>query len=246
MNKRNIKLTLEYDGTNYCGWQKQPNAPTVEEALEKAIRKITGENANIVGSGRTDSKVHAFGQVANFHTLSNIPGEKFALALNGALPKDIVIRESEEKELDFHSRYWAVGKEYTYIIYNDKMRSPIRRNYSYFVNYDLDIEAMKCALNCFGGTHDFAAFMATGSSVLGTTRTITGAQLVENENLIEITIRGTGFLYNMVRIIVGTLVDIGIGKIDKNQVEKIINSKDRNMAGHTAPAEGLYLSKVFY
>ncbi len=246
MNKKNIKLTLEYDGTNYCGWQKQPNTPTVQEALEKAIFKITGEDVDVIGSGRTDSKVHALGQVANFHTLSSIPEEKFALALNGVLPKDIVVRESEEKELNFHSRYQAVGKEYKYIIYNDKVRSPLKRNYSYFVNYELDIDSMKYALNFFGGTHDFSAFMSTGSSIIGTTRTITGAELVENENMIEITIRGTGFLYNMVRIIVGTLVDIGIGKIDKNLVEEIINSKDRNMAGHTAAAEGLYLSKVFY
>ena len=246
MKKRNIKLILEYDGTNYCGWQKQINAPTVQETLEKAIFKLTTEKVNSIGSGRTDSKVHALGQVVNFHTSSIIPAEKFAIALNSILPRDIVVKKSVEQELDFHSRYWAVGKEYKYFIYNGKIRSALKRNYSYFVNYDLDVEAMKYALNYFGGTHDFAGFMSTGSSVLGTTRTIKGAQLVENDDIIEITIRGTGFLYNMVRIIVGTLVDIGTGKIDKNLIEEIIESKDRNRAGHTAPAEGLYLSKVFY
>lgn len=246
MKKRNIKLTLEYDGTNYCGWQKQINAPTVQDALEKAIFKLTNENVHSIGSGRTDSKVHALGQVVNFHTSSNIPEEKFAIALNSILPKDIVVKESVEKEYDFHSRYWAVGKEYKYFIYNGKIRSALKRNYTYFVNFDLDIESMRYALDYFGGTHDFAGFMSTGSSVLGTTRTITGAQLIENENIIEVTIRGTGFLYNMVRIIVGTLVDIGIGKIDKDLIEEIIDSKDRKRAGHTAPAQGLYLSKVFY
>lgn len=243
---RNIKLTLEYDGTNYCGWQTQPNAPSVQEVLGIAISKITCEDVNVIGSGRTDSKVHALGQVANFHTRSKIPEEKFRLAINSKLPDDIVVRESIEVLEGFHSRYHAKGKEYIYRIYNNKVRSPIKRNYSYFVSYDLNIEAMKIALEYFVGTHDFVGFMSTGSSIKGTVRTITHASLKEKDGMIEISIKGTGFLYNMVRIIVGTLVDIGIGKIDKESIEEIINSKQRNKAGHTAPPQGLYLSKVFY
>ena len=243
---RNIKLTLEYDGTNYCGWQMQPNAPSVQEALEGAIAKITGEKITVIGSGRTDSKVHALGQVANFHTKSKIPEEKFILALNSMLPSDIAVNKSIEVSQDFHSRYDAKEKEYKYLIYNSKVRSPIKRNSSYFVNYELDIEAMALALKYFIGTHDFVGFMSTGSSIKGTIRTITEASLIEKDDTIEISIRGTGFLYNMVRIIVGTLVDIGIGKIDKDSIEEIINSKSRNKAGHTAPPQGLYLSKVFY
>ncbi len=246
MMKRNIKLTLEYDGTNYCGWQVQVNALSVEEVLVSAISKITDEDIFVIGSGRTDSKVHALGQVANFHTESKIPDEKFRLAINSKLPADIVVRESIEVSEDFHSRYDAKEKEYIYIIYNDKVRSPIKRNYSYFVNYELDIEAMERALECFIGTHDFVGFMSTGSSIKGTIRTITEASLKQKDGMIEIRVRGTGFLYNMVRIIVGTLVDIGIGKIDKDSTMQIINSKQRNKAGHTAPPQGLYLSKVFY
>lgn len=246
MEKRNIKLTLEYDGTNYCGWQKQPNAPSIEETLERAITKIVKEEVSVTGSGRTDSSVHAMGQVANFYTSSKIPSEKFALALNTMLPKDIAVKKSEEVNLEFHSRYDAVGKEYKYMIYNSKVRSPLKRNYAYHVNYKLDREAMKVALDCFLGEHDFRGFMSTGSSIKGTVRTINYVDLVENEEMIEITFRGTGFLYNMVRIIVGTVVDVGIGKIDKDSIVEIIESKDRNRAGHTAPPEGLYLSRVFY
>lgn len=246
MNKRNIKLTLEYDGTNYYGWQKQPDATSVEEMLEKAIAKITKEEVNVTGSGRTDSRVHAMGQVANFYTDSKIPSEKFALALNSMLPKDISVKKSEEVSLDFHSRYDAIGKEYKYVIYNSKTRSPLKRNFAYHVNYDLDRKAMKTALNYFLGEHDFCGFMSTGSSIKGTVRTISYVNFVEDGDTLELTFRGNGFLYNMVRIIVGTVVDVGIGKIDKNSIADIIESKERNRAGHTAPPEGLYLSRVFY
>lgn len=246
MKKRNIKLILEYDGTNYCGWQKQPNEPSIEETLESAIKKITKEDVDVIGSGRTDSSVHALGQVANFHTSCNIPSERFVLALNTNLPYDIAVRASEEVLEGFHSRYDAVGKEYKYMIYNSIIRSPLKRNYSYNVSYKLDRAAMKKALDYFVGEHDFRGFMSTGSSIKGTVRTITHVEFVEDEEIIEITIRGTGFLYNMVRIIVGTLVDVGRGKIDADSIVEIIESKDRNMAGHTAPPEGLYLSKVFY
>ena len=246
MNKKNIKLLIEYDGTNYCGWQRQTDDPSIQEALEEAIFEVTGENVTVTGSGRTDSRVHALGQVANFHTSSKIPADKFRMVLNGVLERDIVVKDSKEVDFNFHACDHAKGKEYKYIIYNGKIRSAIKRNYSYFINQELNLEDMEYALKFFIGRHDFRGFMATGSSIKGTVRTITDAYLVKNEDMIEITIKGTGFLYNMVRIIAGTLIDVGRGKIDKFDIEKIIESRDRIKAGHTADAKGLYLSKVFY
>ncbi|AFS79233.1 tRNA pseudouridine synthase A [Gottschalkia acidurici 9a] len=246
MLKRNIKLTIEYDGTNFCGWQKQPNGQSIQQALEDAIYSITKENVNIVGSGRTDSKVHAFGQVANFYTSSKIPQEKFTNAINSKLPSDISVKDSIEVPCDFHSRYGALGKEYKYIIYNDRTRSPILRNYSYHVPYELNIGHMKNAIESFRGTYDFRGFMSTGSSVKSTIRTINKAELNKKDEIIEITLQGNGFLYNMVRIITGTLVEIGMGKICHEKVFEIIMSQDRKCAGHTAPPQGLYLNQVFY
>lgn len=246
MKKKNIKLLIEYDGTNYCGWQRQPKDPSVQEELERAILKLTGKDVTVIGSGRTDSKVHALEQVANFHISSKIPAGKFKLALNGLLSQDIAIKSSSEVHLDFHACDDAKLKEYKYMIYNGKTRSPIRRNHSYFINQKLNFKDMEYALKFFIGTHDFKGFMATGSSIKGTVRTITDASIVKDKDMIEITIQGTGFLYNMVRIIAGTLIDIGRGKIDKNYIEEIIESKDRIRAGHTADAKGLYLAKVFY
>ncbi len=244
--KRNIKLTIEYDGTNYCGWQIQNNAISIQEIIERAIKKLTDETLSITGSGRTDTKVHAFGQVANFFTESTIPADKFRVALNCVLPDDIAIRESIEVDHHFHSRHLAIGKEYKYFIYASEVRSPIKRNYSCFVRDNLNTEHMSKALECFVGTHDFSGFMSTGSSVKTTVRTIYEASLIVRDEVIEITIRGNGFLYNMVRIIVGTLIDVGTGKIDYNSMGEIIESTNRKRAGATAPAEGLFLSKVFY
>ncbi|KNF08052.1 tRNA pseudouridine synthase A [Gottschalkia purinilytica] len=243
---RNIKLIVEYDGTSYCGWQKQPNQPTIQETIENAIYKITKEDITLIGSGRTDSGVHALGQVANFYTNTSIPDIKIKDALNSVLPQDISIRESIEVLEDFHSRYSAVGKQYKYVIYNNKTRSPILRNYSYHVSYKLNIDNMERGLKYFIGTHDFCSFMSSGSSIEDTVRSIQEAYLNRQEEIIEIYIKGTGFLYNMVRIIVGTLVDIGTGKIHYSEVPKIIESKDRGKAGHTSPAKGLYLREVFY
>lgn len=244
--KRNIKLTIEYDGTNYCGWQIQNNAISVQEIIERAIKKLTDEIVSITGSGRTDTKVHALGQVANFFTESTIPADKFRVALNCVLPDDISIRESREVDHNFHSRHLAVGKEYKYFIYANEVRSPIRRNYSCFARDSLNAEYMAKALECFVGTHDFSGFMSTGSSIKTTVRTIYEASLIKRDDMIEITIRGNGFLYNMVRIIVGTLLEVGTCKIDYKSMSEIIESTDRKRAGATAPAEGLYLSKVFY
>ncbi|RKD34146.1 tRNA pseudouridine(38-40) synthase TruA [Thermohalobacter berrensis] len=244
---RNIKLTIEYDGTRYCGWQIQPDNITIQEELEKAITKITKEKIKLIGSGRTDSGVHARGQVANFYTKSRVPAQKFKLAINSLLPKDIAVLESEEVEKDFHARFSAKGKEYKYLIYNNKIRSPLLRNYTYHVPYSLNVEKMKKAATHIIGTHDFKAFMSSGSSVKDTVRTIHSLSIEERpENIIEIRIKGNGFLYNMVRIITGTLIEVGTDKIPVDDISEIINSQNRSKAGHTAPPQGLYLERVFY
>ncbi|MGF7058293.1 tRNA pseudouridine(38-40) synthase TruA [Brassicibacter mesophilus] len=243
---RNIKLLIEYDGSKYYGWQKQPKTLTVQENIELAINKTTNENVTLFGSGRTDKGVHARGQVANFHTNSRIPANKFRDALNCVLPDDISIRLSEEVDESFHSRYSALGKEYRYLIYNNKIRSPIYRNYSYHVPFNLDMKLMKEAARTFAGTHDFKAFMSSGSAVKNTVRTIHNISLEKDRDMIELKVSGNGFLYNMVRIMTGTLIEIGNERIDCNNVCDIIESKDRTKAGHTAPAQGLYLEKVLY
>ncbi|WP_352419153.1 tRNA pseudouridine(38-40) synthase TruA [Proteiniborus sp.] len=243
---RNIKLIIEYDGTNYFGWQKQPNQRTIQETIENSIKKITKEDIDIFGSGRTDRGVHARGQVANFFTNARIPEDKIKDAINSVLPGDIVISHSEEVDEAFHSRYSAKGKEYRYIFFNRRIPSPLLRNYAYHIPQKLHFDLMEKSLADFIGTHDFKSFMASGSSVKDTIRTINNASLNKNHEIIELKINGNGFLYNMVRIIAGTLVDIGIGKISRNDIPQIIASKDRKKAGHTAPPHGLYLENVFY
>ena len=245
---RNIKLIIEYDGTNYSGWQIQKNGPSIQEELQKVLRTITGEECNVNGSGRTDAGVHAIGQVANFRTSSRMPADRFAYALNSMLPKDITIKASIEAEADFHARFSAIGKCYRYKIFNSRFPSALLRNYAYYINYcdKLDMNRLRSAADCFTGTHDFSGFMSTGSSVEDTVRTIYKIDVEKNEALIEICFEGNGFLYNMVRIIVGTLIYTGIGKIAVPEIPDIIRSKDRSRAGITAPAHGLYLEKVLY
>lgn len=245
---RNIKLIIEYEGTNYCGWQSQKNANSIQETIQDAIEKITGSRPNLNGSGRTDAGVHAYGQVANFLTESRIPEEKFAFALNTVLPKDIVIKASQEVETDFHARYSAKGKQYSYLLLNSKQPSAICRNLAYHVSYcdKLNIEQLKIASQHFTGTHDFSGFMATGSSIKSTVRTIYDIKVTQNEDLIKLTYYGNGFLYNMVRILSGTLLYAGIGKINPMDIPEMIISKNRSKAGITLPAHGLYLEKVLY
>lgn len=243
---RNIKLTIEYEGTNYSGWQIQENAITIQEKLEEALEKITGEKVKLVGSGRTDAKVHALGQVANFLTKSSIPGEKYKFALKFLLPEDITIVDSQEVDLDFHARFDATKKTYKYLVYNGELPRAIYRNFSYHVPYPIDIDKMLYASRYFIGTHDFATFMAANSEVNSTIRTIYDITIVRKNELIEFTIEGNSFLRNMVRIIVGTLLYVGFGKIDKEQISKIILDKKREGAGPTVPPQGLFLEKVFY
>lgn len=242
---RNLKITLQYNGENYCGWQRQPNSPGIQGTVENAIYEITKEKVKVTASGRTDAGVHALGQVANFKTETNIPASRIPDALNAKLPKDISVISCEEVDMDFHARYNACGKTYRYLIYNRPYRSPLYKNLAYHVKYDLDWDKIRLEAKYLIGTHDFVGFMSSGSSVKDTVRTIYDIKIEEHEGITSIEISGNGFLYNMVRIIVGTLVDIGRGRI-KHNMEEIIKSKSRSMCGHTAPAHGLFLKKVNY
>ena len=243
---RNIKLTIEYDGTNYLGWQRQKVGNTIQGTLEEAIEVLTNETVETIGSSRTDAGVHAKGFVANFKTSSKIPADKYREAINHKLPDDIVILKSEEVDEEFHARYNAMGKTYSYSILNREVPSAINRNYVYHVKRRLDIEAMREACNYFIGTHDFVSFKSSGSSVKTTVRTISELYLEEQEDTIKIYVTGDGFLYNMVRIIVGTLIMVGFNKIKPNEIENIIKEKDREKAGICVPAKGLVLERVYY
>ncbi len=244
---RNIKLTIEYDGTNYHGWQVQKNAVTVQEKVEKAVSQLLGAQTGVVGCSRTDVGVHAYGQVAHFYTESGIPGEKFSYALNNFLPGDIVIQKSEEVPEDFHARYSSKGKKYRYLIHNSAHQSALMRNRACHVRPELDFEQMRKAAAHFVGELDFAAFQATGGQVRSTVREIYSMSAVKKEdNLIELEVTGNGFLYNMVRIIAGTLVYVGMGKLKESDIPGIISGLDRTKAGKTAPAQGLYLMEIYY
>ncbi|MBU3111680.1 tRNA pseudouridine(38-40) synthase TruA [Clostridium lacusfryxellense] len=243
---RNIKLIIEYDGTNYCGWQRQNNVMTIEEKVERAIEEITGEEALITGSSRTDAGVHAKGYTGNFYTNSKIVQEKFARAINSKLPRDIVILKAIDMPMEFHSRYNSTGKVYSYTIINRREYVAVGRNYIYHHQRILDVEAMKLGALYFIGTHDFSAFKNLGSSVKTSVRTISQLDIIKNEDMIKIYIAADGFLYNMVRIIVGALIRVGEGKIKPSEINNIIESKERSKAGKAVPANGLCLEEVFY
>lgn len=246
MNERNIKIIIKYLGKNYHGWQKQFGEKTIQGEIEKAAEKVFKQKIDLIGSGRTDAGVHALGQTANFKIKNNIPEEKVLYALNSNLPKDIRVVDSREVDMEFHSRYNAIGKTYQYNIYNSRIIDPFRKDTSYFIPYKLDIDKILRSKDYFIGEHDFQAFMAAGSSVQSTVRKIFKINMTSKDNLISFNITGNGFLYNMVRIIIGTLIDVGRGKIEENTIENIILSRDRKFAGHTAKAEGLFLKKVYY
>ncbi len=243
---RNIKLIIEYDGTNYYGWQKQPNYTSVQGEIEKAIEIITREKIKLNGAGRTDKGVHAKGQVASFCTNSSIPSDKFKFALNSVLPRDIAIKESSDMKQEFHARYNAIGKQYKYVVYNNRIRSALYKNYSYHIPYELDINKIIKAKSYFLGTHDFTSFSSTQTTVKNKIRTIHNIDINKINDIIEMNVRGNGFLYNMVRIIVGTLIEVGSNRINIDELKGIMELKNRCNAGHTAPPQGLYLEKVFY
>ncbi len=243
---RNIKLTIEYDGKDFKGWQKQPNKPNIQGEIERAIYNITKEEVDLIGSGRTDAGVHALGQVANFKTNSNIPIEKLALAINSQLKNSIIIKKAEEVDERFHSRYNAKHKTYRYIINNSPCGTAIYRNLEYCFPIKLDVAKMQEAAKYFEGEHDFKAFKSSGTSAKNSVRTIYNASVKQEGEKIIIELTGNGFLYNMVRIISGTLLDVGLQKIKPEEIKNIIEEKDRQKAGKTLPAHGLYLVEVKY
>lgn len=258
---RRILLRVAYDGTNYHGWQVQPNAKTIEGELNRVLTQLTGEKIQVTGASRTDAGVHALGNVAVFDTASKIPVEKFSYALNQRLPEDIVIQSSLQVADDFHPRHCDCCKTYEYDILNRTFPLPAYRNTAYFLYGDLDLDAMRRACQAFPGEHDFASFCAAGAQVQTTVRTIYSLEVLEQplavtgrgvssqrspERLLTIRVRGNGFLYNMVRIIAGTLVEVGRGHIRPEEVEGIIAACDRAKAGPTAPARGLRLVEIKY
>ena len=280
---RRILLRVAYDGTNYHGWQVQPNAKTIEGELNRVLTQLTGEEIQVTGASRTDAGVHALGTVAVFDTVSKIPAEKFSYALNQRLPEDIVIQSSLQVADDFHPRHCDCRKTYEYDILNRTFPLPAYRNTAYFLYGDLDLDAMRKACQAFLGEHDFASFCAAGAQVQTTVRTIYSLEVLEQplavtgrgskpasevtgadpicqptetaaveqlqrspERLMTIRVRGNGFLYNMVRIIAGTLVEVGRGHIRPEEIEGIIAACDRAKAGPTAPARGLRLVEIKY
>lgn len=238
---RRIMLTVAYDGTAYHGWQIQPNGVTIEEKLNEALSQLTGEEIRVIGASRTDAGVHALGNLAVFDTESRIVAEKFAPALNARLPEDIRIMKSEEVSTDFHPRHCDTKKTYEYRIYMSKYENPIGRHYAHFVYVPLDIEKMQKAADYLVGEHDFKSFCAVGAQVLTTVRTVYEASLRKEGDYLIFKISGNGFLFNMVRIIVGTLLEVGRGSMEPEEMPKILEALDRQKAGPTAPARGLML-----
>ena len=243
---RRIHLIVEYDGTNYAGWQRQSNAMTVQEKLERAVLRLTGEEVCVSGASRTDAGVHALGQSAHFDTQSRIPADKFSFALNTMLPPDIRVVRSEEVSMAFHARFSGRGKRYRYLIHAAPHAGALNRLTHAHVIYPLDVEKMRAEAQSLVGTHDFAAFAASGSVVKDTVRTIWRADVERQGAEICLIVEGNGFLYNMVRIIAGSLIGVGSGKLAPGAIKRAIESGSRLDLGITAPAHGLTLMEVFY
>ena len=243
---RNIKLVIEYDGKSFNGWQKQPNKLNIQGEIERAIEEITGEKIDLIASGRTDAGVHSLGQVANFKTNSTIDIDKFPYAINSKLKKSILIKSAEEVPERFHSRYSVHSKTYRYTINNSKFGTALYRDMEYHFPIKLDENKMQEASKYFEGEHDFKAFKASGTSSKSSVRTIYKAEVKREGERVIIELTGNGFLYNMVRIIAGTLVDVGTYKILPEDVKNIIEKKERKNAGKTLPAKGLCLVEVQY
>jgi tRNA pseudouridine38-40 synthase len=248
---RNIKLTIEYDGTDFAGWQLQPGERTVQAVIEKALAKVLGEKVRVIASGRTDSGVHAKAQAANFKTKNRIPLLNLQKALNSNLPKDIVISKIEKVDPDFHSRFDAKSKVYRYRLLNRSHRSAFLKNTVCFYPYPLDVGLMRREAKCLLGRHDFKSFCTSGTNTKDTMRTIKRIQITRQPidhgpSTIDCIIEADGFLYNMARNIVGTLVEIGRGRLSAGSAARILKARDRRAAGPTMPARGLCLMEVKY
>jgi tRNA pseudouridine38-40 synthase len=244
---RNIKIILEYDGARYHGWQRQANRRTVQEVLEEGISTITQEDIRVMGSGRTDAGVHALGQVANFRTNSNIEERGLHKGINSLLPCDVVVKELAETNASFHARYDAKSKIYLYQIYPGSVRSALYGHYAWFIREPLDIEKMKEAAALLQGTFDFSSFCAANCGIKNHVRTVMAVDTaIDHSGMVKFCIEADGFLKYMVRNIVGTLVDVGRGKLSSSELMIIVEAKDRKRAGQTAPAHGLFLKEVKY
>ena len=243
---KRVKLVVAYDGTNYHGWQVQDNGITIEEVLNRTISELVQEDIKVIGASRTDAGVHACGNVAVFDTESRIPGDKFSFALNQRLPEDIRIQKSCEVDADFHPRYADTVKTYEYNILNRRFELPSKRLYAAFCYYPMDIERMNQAAAYLVGEHDFKSFCPAGAQVQTTVRTIYAVNVTKEDDMVHIRITGNGFLYNMVRIIAGTLMQVGTGLMEPEQVKGILEARDRSKAGPTAVAKGLTLVEIRY
>lgn len=243
---KRVKLVVAYDGTNYHGWQVQDNGITIEEVLNRTISELVQEDIKVIGASRTDAGVHACGNVAVFDTESRIPGDKFSFTLNQRLPEDIRIQESCEVDADFHPRYADTVKTYEYNILNRRFELPSKRLYAAFCYYPMDIERMNQAAAYLVGEHDFKSFCSAGAQVQTTVRTIYAVNVTKEDDMVHIRITGNGFLYNMVRIIAGTLMQVGTGLMEPEQVKEILEARDRSKAGPTAVAKGLTLVEIRY
>jgi tRNA pseudouridine38-40 synthase len=243
---RNIRLDLEYDGTGYHGWQRQKNLPTLQETIESALARLTGERVMLTGSGRTDAGVHAVNQVANFLTTSAIPLQGFLHGLNSLLPADIAVLAARDVPLDFHARRSARHKTYAYHLLNRPVRSPLHRRFAWHLTAPLDPEALAAAAQVLVGEHDFAAFQASGSSVRSTRRRVLAASWRHADGRHTFTISATGFLRGMVRSLVGTMVQIGLDKRPLHDLTALLATPDRRQTGPTAPPQGLFLMEVAY
>jgi len=245
--RHNIRLTLEYDGTRYHGWQRQKNALSIQEVIEQALARITGEAVRLIGSGRTDAGVHALGQVANFVTQSSVPLRAFLYGLNSLLPMDIAVLRAEEVPLNFHARYGALSKTYEYRILTRLVPSPLNRLHAWWISHTLDVAAMQQAAQFLPGEHDFLAFRAAGSRPGQAVRQVREAvwHCLPGDWL-NFTITANGFLRGMVRSLVGTMVEIGKGKYPPDYLGEVLEQRDRRLAGPTAPPQGLFLVRVEY
>jgi len=244
---RRVKLVVAYDGSNYCGWQIQPSGITIEEMLNNALTGLLGEEIKVIGASRTDSGVHSLGNVAVFDTMTRIPPEKICYALNQRLPEDIVVQDSCEVPLDFHPRRCYSEKAYEYRILNRKLPLPTLRRYTYFYYRDLNVKKMQQGASYLVGRHDFKSFCSVKTAVEDTVREVLSCTVEKSkEEVINIRVTGTGFLYNMVRIIAGTLISVGAGEIQPEAVKEILEKRERSAAGPTAPAQGLTMLGITY
>lgn len=244
---RNIKLTIEYDGRRYLGWQRLGDSDkTIQGKIEAVLKQMTGEPIEIIGSGRTDAGAHARGQVANFKTESTMDRVTMCEFLNRFLPSDIVVKKVEEVPERFHARYNASGKQYSYYVWNNPIPTAFERYHSFYVPQELDLDKMNEACKRLVGTHDFIGFSALKKSKKSTTRTIEKITIEKDGGMLHFTFVGNGFLYKMVRIMMGTLLEIGAGKMPVDAIEEIFEQKVRKSAGETVPAQGLFLDEVYY